>query len=110
VTITQAVPNVRLHADDAAGHTGDGNNFAVLAANDLALAASASNALVPLGANLVYTLNILNAGPTAATGVVVSNTLPANAAFVSFNAGQGSYSTSGQMLVWNAGTDRKSVV
>ncbi len=104
ITVPQAVANLRLHADDAAGHAGEGNSFTVLAANDLALTASSPSTVIPIGTDLVYELHVLNAGPAAATGVMVTNILPSNATFGSFTAGQGDYSLAGQTLVWNLGT------
>ncbi len=81
-----------------------GISFTVLAANDLALTASSPSAIIPLGTDLVYELNVLNAGPGAAAGVIVTNILPSNVTFGSFTAGQGDYSLAGQTLVWNLGT------
>ena len=39
------------------------------------------------GANITYTLTVRNAGPGAATGIVLVDTLPATATFVSASAG-----------------------
>jgi len=52
---------------------------------------------VTVGSNLVYTLTITNAGPWPATGVVISNQLPANVNFVS--ATGGATPASGVLLV-----------
>ncbi len=38
---------------------------------------------IPLGGTLTYTLSVINNGPDAATGVVVTDTLPAGATFLS---------------------------
>src|SRR5262249_27347441 len=40
LTVAQALASVRLHTDDGSGHAGEGNNFTILATNDLALTAS----------------------------------------------------------------------
>lgn len=104
ISVTQAVANLRLHAENVTGQAGEGNSFTVLATNDLALTASSPNSVIPIGTDLVYELRVLNAGPAAATGVIVTNILPSNAAFISFTAGQGSYSLAGSTLVWNLGT------
>jgi uncharacterized repeat protein (TIGR01451 family) len=44
---------------------------------------------VSIGQNVTYTLTVSNAGPASATGVTVTDSLPAAVAFVSVNASQG---------------------
>ena len=75
---------------------------------DLSLSASATPEPVGVGSNLVYTLNVSNAlnalsgGQTVtATGVVVSNRIPANCAFVSATGGA---TPSGGVLLMNLGS------
>jgi len=53
------------------------------ASADLSLSASAAPEPVGVGSNLVYSLTVSNAGPSVATGVVISNQLPASLGFVS---------------------------
>ncbi len=50
---------------------------------DLSLTKTASNAVPNVGANVVFTLTVSNSGPDAATGVEVTDLLPATLAFVS---------------------------
>jgi uncharacterized repeat protein (TIGR01451 family) len=104
LSITQVVADLHLHADDGAGHTGDGINFAVLTTNDLAFLASALADPIPLGSNLVYALNVLYSGPGSAAGVVVTNQLPPNATFVSASLSRGTYARYGQTFVWSVGS------
>ena len=59
----------------------------VAAAADLSLLLSDSADPVPPGAPFSYTLSVSNAGPAAATGVRVVDTLPAAVSFVSASAG-----------------------
>jgi uncharacterized delta-60 repeat protein/uncharacterized repeat protein (TIGR01451 family) len=54
---------------------------------DLSLIARAAPQPVGVGSNLVYTLEVINNGPAAATGIILSNQIPATAAFVSATGG-----------------------
>jgi len=55
---------------------------------------------VVAGGNYTYTLAASNAGPDAATGVVVSDTLPAGVTFVGSTCGA---TAAGQAVTWNIG-------
>ncbi len=59
----------------------------VLAEVDLSIAKTDSPDPVEEGQELTYTLHVANAGPSDATGVVVTDTLPPSVAFVSASAG-----------------------
>jgi uncharacterized repeat protein (TIGR01451 family) len=67
----------------------------------ITLTVSTNPASIALGFN--YTNTVVNAGPTNATGVLVTNLLPAGISVVSSNASQGSVSTAPGLVVWNAG-------
>lgn len=55
-----------------------------------------------VGDNVTFTVTLTNAGPDAATGVLVHDALPAGISYVSSTVGQGAYNpTSGD---WNVGT------
>jgi large repetitive protein len=58
---------------------------------DLSLTKTVSSGTPVLGANVTFTLTVSNAGPDAATGVVVSDPLPAGLVFVSSTPSQGAY-------------------
>ncbi|HMM68383.1 MAG TPA: hypothetical protein PKC03_15720, partial [Dokdonella sp.] len=73
----------------------------VAAAADIALAKSVDNALPNVGENVIFTVTATNNGPSDATGVLVTDGLPAGLAFVSASASQGSYA-SGSGL-WSVG-------
>ncbi|MFD0277000.1 hypothetical protein ACFVHB_24265 [Kitasatospora sp. NPDC127111] len=60
---------------------------------DLAVSVSASPEPVANGANLTYTVTVRNSGPTAAENVTLTDTVPANARFVSATPGAGSCTT-----------------
>jgi uncharacterized repeat protein (TIGR01451 family) len=60
------------------------------AAADLSVLKTASAATVSVGDQLTYTIAVSNAGPAAATGVTVIDSLPGSVTFVSASATQGS--------------------
>src|SRR5438034_728271 len=69
---------------------------------DLSVTKTVSDATPNVGDQITFTVTLNNAGPDDATGVQVTDLLPAGVDFVSSNASQGSYvNTSG---VWTVGT------
>lgn len=70
---------------------------------DLAVFASVNDTYVPPHGNIVYTLVIANNSPTAATGVVVSNLLPASAAFVSASGSPGPVTETNGVVLFHLG-------
>jgi uncharacterized repeat protein (TIGR01451 family) len=72
---------------------------------DMALAMTGAPSSITAGQTVTYTLTVNNLGPVAATGVAVTNTLPANLAFdgVSLPLGT-SYSASQNSVVFNLGS------
>lgn len=71
---------------------------------DLGLTASAGSSPATLGSELTYTLNVRNDGPDSATDVVVRDTLPSTATFVSSASGQGTCAESGGIVTCDLGT------
>ncbi|HMX27848.1 MAG TPA: DUF11 domain-containing protein, partial [Blastocatellia bacterium] len=69
---------------------------------DLSLTKTVSNSVVDIGQQVTFTITVSNAGPSTATGVVVSDPLPAGLAFVSATPSQGSYSSATGL--WTVGT------
>lgn len=59
---------------------------------------------VGLGSNLTYTADVLNEGPSAASAVTFTDTLPSDVTFVSATATQGSCNRSGQVVTCNIGS------
>jgi uncharacterized repeat protein (TIGR01451 family) len=92
---------------DSTPDDGQGDDFTTATidvdpAADLSLTMEASDDTPNLGANVTFTLTLANGGPDAATGVTVTDLLPAGLTFVSANASQGSYvSATG---LWTVGT------
>jgi len=69
---------------------------------DLSLAKTVDRAAPNVGDNVTFTVTLTNAGPDAATGVRVHDSLPPGISYVSSTVGQGAYNpTSGD---WNVGT------
>jgi uncharacterized repeat protein (TIGR01451 family) len=71
---------------------------------DLAVTQRDSADPVGLATNLTYTITVTNYGPTNATGVVVTDTLPATVSFVSAAASQGGCAHSAGVVTCNLGT------
>lgn len=80
------VPNYYYHACMWAVRDGGG----VVSIQDLSVAVSDSPDPVPIGENLTYTATVANVGTLAATGVVLTDTLPVGVTFVSAASSQGS--------------------
>lgn len=53
---------------------------------------------------MTYTLSVVNNGPTDATGVTVSDSLPASVTYTGYDSSQGSCSASGNVVTCNLGT------
>lgn len=73
------------------------------AADDL-LTMSANPGNVSVGNNAVYTLTVTNYGPSTASNVLVSDTLPAGLPLISSAPTQGAVNHVGTQLIWNVGT------
>jgi uncharacterized repeat protein (TIGR01451 family) len=69
----------------------------------LSISKTASPDPVPAGGTLTYTLDYTNTGNDDATGVFITDTLPANTTFVSATSG-GTESGAGGVVTWNTGT------
>lgn len=72
------------------------------ASSDLSVKVTATPNPVVAGSNLTYTVTVTNHGPWVANGIVLSNAIPAGAAFVS--ATSGTYSTNSGAVVWSIGS------
>ena len=70
---------------------------------DLAVSIADSADPAPHATNLFYTITVTNSGPTNATSVFVTNTLPPTATFVNATPSQGSASHTAGIVTWNVG-------
>jgi len=95
--VTSAVPDPVLANNSASVAT------TVNPSADLSLAMTQSGNPVNVGSTLVYTNTVINFGPSTATGVVVTNILPAGLTFVSVQSSEGSSSQSNGVVVTTLG-------
>ena len=83
-----------------------GNNTATVTVTpqqaNLSLSKTVSNATPTVGINITFFITLTNTGPATATGVTVTDLLPAGLAFVSATPSQGSYASA--TGVWSVGT------
>jgi len=93
-----------LMADDGDGHVGFANRFGVYQTNDLAVTMTNSPVTALVGSNLTYSISLLNAGPNSSTGVLVTNTLPSDATFISAVSSQGTCTVTNGLVTCNLGT------
>jgi uncharacterized repeat protein (TIGR01451 family) len=82
ITLDDVAPSVTLRAEDAQGRFGLANELAIGADNNLAVRVSDSPDVVLLGEELTYRVVVTNSGPTRATGVTLTNLLPAEVTFL----------------------------
>ncbi len=101
ITNTASIPDL-----SAAGENDITNNSASVDINvlivDLALTQSVDNATPNVGDQVNFLLTLSNAGPVAATGVIVTDLLPSGLTFVSSLPSQGEYESS--TGIWMVGT------
>lgn len=76
----------------------------VLPSADLAVTISDFPDPVTAGGTLTYTISVTNRGPISATGVMLTNSLPSTAAFVSASSTQGSFVNVGGTIIYNLGS------
>ena len=70
---------------------------------DLALILSENTASIGVGSNILYTLVATNLGPADATDVVLDDTLPPSAQYVSSTTSQGTVTPNGGSVHWDFG-------
>lgn len=72
--------------------------------SDLSISLSNTDATPWLNSNIIYTIQVSNAGPTDASGTLLTDTLPAGVKLFSVTTPQGSYVQSGNVLTFAMGT------
>src|SRR5439155_1424206 len=94
-------------ANEADGNPGNNTGTAtttVNAAVDLAVTKNHYPDAVRTGQNLTYTVTVTNAGPDSATGVTLTDALPAGTTFGSATASQGTATRAAGTVTANLGT------
>jgi uncharacterized repeat protein (TIGR01451 family) len=96
VSRTQALVNQATKTAQAAVDPDASNNAALVGLNgpplaDIQVQQTVDNATPGIGATVIFTLSAKNAGPSSATGVQLTDLLPASLTFVTASASQGSY-------------------
>lgn len=104
IAVLQAATNVFLLAREANGHSGLTTNFDVSVANDLSLTMTDTPDPVVINTPLTNVITVLNSGPDAATGVVVTNFLSFSATYASATSSQGSCAFLGDRVECSLGT------
>lgn len=74
------------------------------AATDLSVKLTSAASTVVQGSNITYTVTVTNHGPWAATGIRVTNAIPAGSVFATATPSVGSVSTNSGAVVWTIGS------
>src|SRR6185436_12205389 len=82
-TISNSASVSAAEADPVSGNNSDSEDTTVSPVADLSITQADDPDPVSAGANVTYTLSISNAGPSTATNLTVTDTLPPGASFVS---------------------------
>jgi len=98
-TFTQEVPN-------ASGATSGSSNTVTITPlySVLALDKTVAHATVGTGSEDTFTVAVANSGPDAASGIVVSDPLPAGLSYVAASSATGSVRASNGTVTWAVGT------
>ncbi|HEX5218762.1 MAG TPA: M36 family metallopeptidase [Verrucomicrobiae bacterium] len=104
LSVLAPTTNVVLRADDGSGHSGTSNPFDVLLQNDIEVSLTDSPDPVSIGGNVTYAISVYNTGPAPASGVTVTNLLPAGTSLVSVSPSQGTTATNGSTVVCGLGS------
>ena len=103
-TLTNHANVLSLVADSDSENNSASSETTVLAAADLSLTKSDAPDPVPVGGQVIYTLAVHNSGPQAATGVSLTDALPAGVTFDSATPTQGSCSEADGTVTCALGT------
>jgi uncharacterized repeat protein (TIGR01451 family) len=103
-TITNAASVTAAEADSNLANNSASQGTTVQPVADVSITKTDAPDPVLAGANLTYTLTASNTGPNSATGITLTDTLPANVTYVSATASQGSCAQAAGVVTCNLGT------
>jgi uncharacterized repeat protein (TIGR01451 family) len=103
-TVTNTATVTAFEVDPLPGNNSASATTTVTPNADVQITGSGSPSLSFPGNTLTYTLLVTNAGPSMATGVILSNTLPASVNYGSASSTLGTCTRSGQLVTCNIGT------
>ncbi len=106
-TAGQSVLNEAEITDAVQSDSNPGNEYASavisVAGTDLQVSKSVNDATPTEGDSITWTITVTNNGPNTASGIEVSDILPAGVSYSSYSASQGSYDNK-KTMVWSVGT------
>ncbi|HOX03901.1 MAG TPA: Calx-beta domain-containing protein [Candidatus Paceibacterota bacterium] len=104
VTIPDTVGRAFLHTDDGHLNAVFSDPFSVGVINDIGISMVLSNPLPIVGEPLQFLIALTNVGPNSATGVRLTNTIPAGTSLLEMTASRGNGFVAGNDVVWDVGT------
>jgi uncharacterized repeat protein (TIGR01451 family) len=101
LAIATAGTNVTVVADDINGHVGASSPFVVVPGNNIGVTLAMGPVTPVVGSNFTFTVSVANTMLNGATGILVTNRLPASVSFVSANPPAACV---GNVLSWSLGS------
>lgn len=105
LSVLTATTNVTINATDANQHSGFSAPFDVVPTlgADVAVSVTATSA-VPIGSNLTYVITVTNRGPRAATGLLMTDSVPSSFTVLSVASTVGQATNIGPLVAASIGT------
>jgi uncharacterized repeat protein (TIGR01451 family) len=94
-------------ATDPAGNTSEfsnGQQFAPIAPVNVSVVVNAATNVVQYGNQVAYSITVTNSGISTATGVIVTNLLPAGTQYIYADSTQGTFSRMSNIITFSLGT------
>jgi uncharacterized repeat protein (TIGR01451 family) len=104
ITNTATVPDNSGRGENDITNNSGSVPITVVPQADVRIAKTVSLAQAQVGSNLTYTITVTNSGPSSATGIVVTDTLPAGVTFTSGTGPGGELTAVGGVVTIDGGT------